>query len=139
MKLYPDMITEAMVQLMSATKAAIKGRFRILWLDGQGRGAYTAMRFAPGLDVARKRTALDATTLGIAVRQLRAHLSNQLNKGQSAPDVLASALIIPVATETPERRAFLYLDFFADSEVAWIEDDISFLENVAARLAKLYA
>lgn len=110
----------------------------VVEFDGGGRGTYTAMRFSPGLDTARKRTALDGTTLGVAFRQLRAHLSNQLNKGQASPDTLASALIIPISTESQGRRAFLYLDSFSDSEVTWIEDDISFLEKVAGRLAKLY-
>ena len=110
----------------------------IVEFDARGRGAYTAMRFAPGLETERKRTPLHGKSLGIAFRQLRAELSNQLNKGQPGDDVLASALIIPVATDRAERRAFLYLDSFADNEVAWIDDDISFLEKVAARLAKLY-
>jgi hypothetical protein len=110
----------------------------VVEFDGGGRGAYTAMRFVKGLEAARKRTPLDGTTLGIAFRQARAHLSNQLNKGQAAPDALASALILPISTTNPDRRAFLYLDSFADSEVTWIDDDLSFLDKVTGRLAHLY-
>jgi hypothetical protein len=109
----------------------------VLEVTPENRLEFAGFRYADDLETERRRTRLDANVLNRALRERRGVLDNGLAGGATDPQVVASAVVVPVPSASGRASLVLYLDSFADNPQTFLPQELGFLEKVAERLAPL--
>ncbi len=129
---------ECLRRVLEAVGSALEpDRAFVLEVTPENRLEFAGCRYAAELETERRRTRLDANVLNRALRERRGVLDNGLAGGSAAPQVVASAVVVPVPSPSGRASLVLYLDSFADNPQTFLPEELGFLEKVAERLGPL--